>query len=637
MAQDLEKAFVKKNAQSTPDKKRHGRQRPDLGGFEVTLLSDEELELSVKISTLASRYERRLQGAFDEIFGALKEQYGDVPADAVRSVIGVFPLINRFSRLVTGAGISMPRRVALMGTFEFHVLEELDELYEPLASMLCGGSGPHTVAVSGVPHDRASAPTGSTAPQSVQDWMQLLHAGTPAISGGSIPRGSGNHSGAPVHLSAHLSRALQPPVFAGSPGQGAFSGPTLYDQVISYLQTEGVGSPESVASVDLDVLRLVSLFFETFLDDASLASSLRLLVARLQLPVLQLVLEDLSFFEDASHVGRRLIDQLCDLGVGWASDLTRVEHNTTFQAVNTVIEELATNPQPDIDAFEAALSKLQSIHQKREKLADRAEGRVVELEVGRAKLKAARKVVQDTLNDCLQRYRSPSELRAFFVDIWSKVLTFVCLRQGTESEGWAQTRALSDELADQLTPASTRQEAQLKTNRLPHLLERLEAHMVEAGLTSSQIDQSVERLYSDIEQIRRHDEEWFASDGSMVIEEPRLPEPITLIPETPSALDEGPHQTVPLADVKPGDWARISADPENPEHYEQVKVAARVCETNEILLVDERGARWGLWSEAAFAAGLKSGSIKMIDHQLVVQRTLNAMIAQLTSRPHETH
>jgi hypothetical protein len=379
--------------------------------------------------------------------------------------------------------------------------------------------------------------------------------------------------------------------------------------------------------MDLDVLRLVSLFFETFMSDEQLPTAVRFLVGRLQLPVLRLALADGSFFDEHDHPARRLIQTLCSVGVGWPSDLVWVERSPAFQEVNGIIDEILDQPNPDAGLFENAVTRLDATHATRAEKADRVAGRVVELEVGRAKLRAAKLVVQDALNQHLDRHRNLIPLQWFFADSWSKVLVFTCLRHGCETEEWRVAMRMCDELAEVMTPAASKAESKQRFALVPNLLERLESRMVEAGFTSNAVDQSIEGLYAEIDRIRESENDWFANGGEMVIEQQQDMEAITLIPAPP------PHDAYSASQalewVHPGTWVRIR-DPDDPDRYHQVKVAVRVTDTSEILLVDERGARWGIWPEQEFAAALDEGRVSPVTNDDIVQKTLDAMIAQLT-------
>lgn len=602
-------------------------------GLEVALLSDEELELSVLISTVGARFERRNREYLEDALKSVTAACGEHRAESLRALIGVFPLINRFSSLIAGVPLSVPSRGRIMNAFQFHVLDELERFYEPLARALgaCSAESSPRQAPAAM-SERTDAPR----PASMHEWMQLLH-GSGGFSGqigrvhpGSIPAGGSGAGATPLgtYLSQVPTQALTGTLLAGATPHG--DAETLYDQVVYAIQNHCGVAPTAVPGMDLDVLRLVSLFFETFLSNEALCPALRYLVGRLQLPVLRIALADGSFFDDETHVARRLIETIGRIGIGWSSDMVWVERSPAYQEVAGLVDRILDHPAPDAELFEEVLRDMLDTQAARQEKASRAEQRVVELEVGRSRLKAAKLLVQDELNQCLQRHRGLPALRTFMVESWSKVLTFVCLRHGENGVEWREAIAICDELARLLAPASSRDEAQQRLGAAPGLLERLESLMVEAGLTSSHIDESIARLYREIDQIRESDDDWFASGGEMLIEREDVLEPITLIPPPATPEVELTACAETLDQIHPGTWVRVRESSDAGE-FHQVKVAARVAETREILLVDERGARWGIWQEAEFAQAMSEGRIVLVDHELIVQSTLDAMIAALTA------
>jgi hypothetical protein len=641
-------------------------------GLEVALLSDEELELSVMVSTVGSRFERRTREHLDKAIATVAAACGETRAELLRGLIGVFPLIDRFSTLIRAVPLSVASRAKIMNSFQFHVLDELERFYEPLAKALqverpdrpppppkaaapleptpgpmtdtgmsvAGPAGIHTGAADGCGYR----------PVSMQDWIQLLHqAAAAGFAGTGVPgaaattgsplaagsRGSGTSlnsylSQIPVHS---VTNALLPAGAAEAGGRSGMGGFTsrgaLYDQVVHAVQTECGITPDSVEGIDLDVLRLVSLFFETILGNEDLCPALRHLVGRLQLPVLRIALADGSFFDRDDHIARRLIETICQIGIGWSSDMVWVERSPAYKEVSTLVDRILDHPAPDAELFESVLQDMLNTQAARREKAARAETRVVDLEVGRSRLKAAKLLVQDELNHCLRRHQSVAALREFMAESWSRVLIFVCLRHGDSSEEWQAAVGLCDELARMFEPAVSRDEAEARLGEVPSLLERLESLMVEAGLTSSHIDQSIAELYQELDRIREIDDDWFASGGEMVIESEDVLGPITLIPPPAMPEVEQSASAESLDQIHPGTWVRVRESTDSSE-FHQVKVAARVAETREILLVDERGARWGVWQEAEFAQAMNQGRIVLVDHDLIVRNTLDAMIAALT-------
>jgi hypothetical protein len=629
--------FGDDKASVAQDGKARRRQLRRSEGLEVALLTDEELELSVLVSTVGSRFERRNREHLDAAMQAVGQACGEQRAETLRSLVGVFALINRFSSLLASVPLSVGTRSKVMSGFQFHVLDELERLYQPLAKALAGeaaAASHHRAAPSTVADDESAMARAATSvtpalgadvqashrrPASMQDWVRLLHHD--AASSRATQPG--------VPLNSYLATMpMQAPLPGGESGDA--TGTTLYDHVVYTMQQHSGVSPEHVVGMDLDVLRLVSLFFETFLNNDELCPALRYLVGRLQMPVLRIALEDGSFFDRDDHVARRLIQTLCQIGIGWSSDMVWVERSPAFKEVSALVDEILDHPAPDATLFESALESLLATQAARQEKASRAEGRVVELEVGRSKLKAAKLLVQDELNCCLTRHHTLTGLRPFLADTWSKVLTFVCLRHGEDGAEWQKATLLCDELAEMFAPAASRDESEQRFARVPDLLERLEALMVDAGLTSAHIDESISGLYRQIDDIRASDDDWFANDGEMIIEREAVLEPITLIPPPATPEVELGADADCLDQIHPGTWVRVREHTDSDE-FHQVKVAARVVETREILLVDERGARWGIWQEAEFAQAMSEGRIVLVDHDLIVQNTLDAMIAALTA------
>jgi hypothetical protein len=190
--------------------------------------------------------------------------------------------------------------------------------------------------------------------------------------------------------------------------------------------------------VDDDVISLVSMLFDFILEDRELPSAVKVLITRLQLPVLRVAIVDKSFFSRASHPARRLLNELSRATMGWNEhdDLRRDQLHALLE---DIVEQLLAEAQPDAALFDSLNQRLADFLRTEQRRAERVEQRTRDAEEGRARIQAARSEVAREINGLLVGRTLPVTLVDLLRDTWSQVMQMVFLREGGESMAWQQS------------------------------------------------------------------------------------------------------------------------------------------------------------------------------------------------------
>ena len=214
----------------------------------------------------------------------------------------------------------------------------------------------------------------------------------------------------------------------------------LRQQIQGLLQEQRAssGGSKTVARVDDDVISLVSMLFDFILEDRELPSAVKVLITRLQLPVLRVAIVDKSFFSRASHPARRLLNELSRATMGWNEhdDLRRDQLHALLE---DIVEQLLAEAQPDAALFDSLNQRLAEFLRTEQRRAERIEQRTRDAEEGRARIQAARSEVAREINGLLVGRTLPVVLVDLLRDTWSQVMQMVFLREGGESMAWQQS------------------------------------------------------------------------------------------------------------------------------------------------------------------------------------------------------
>src|SRR5262249_30203161 len=95
----------------------------------------------------------------------------------------------------------------------------------------------------------------------------------------------------------------------------------------------------SIGQVDDDAINLVSMLFQFILEDRNLAAPIKGLIARLQIPILKVAMQDKTFFGKGGHPARKLLNEFANASLGWAPT-GDVERDPFYSKVETLVNRI---------------------------------------------------------------------------------------------------------------------------------------------------------------------------------------------------------------------------------------------------------------------------------------------------------
>ncbi len=182
------------------------------------------------------------------------------------------------------------------------------------------------------------------------------------------------------------------------------------------------------------------------LTDSDLSVPARLLIARLQVPVIKLAIVDPGFLENDQHPARLFMNLLAGCGVGWDDDLERTATDRLYKNCENVVNWLVETFTTDIDVFITAAEKLRAIlalAKKRQQLIDQ---RLVEATTGNEKLTVAKEHIDGIIKRVTKNIDLSADLKAFVDHTLHRALVFVYVRHGAVSQEWEQAAGTLNKL-----------------------------------------------------------------------------------------------------------------------------------------------------------------------------------------------
>ena len=655
----------------------------------LTLVQPDELEQTVAMDNMVNRVATRNAPALTQLAvrmnSLLKAQ-----VDESSNPLGPANLAQYFVDALAPLELDIKVRLIVLKLFERYVLNPSDQLYQQLNDLLVqagvlpdlrlhapGGQRPRPVAGTG--GDTGDVPAAGVGESPLNLFADLVNSWRHA-SGDAALAPLGHHDARPVrqdellHLLGKLHGGSEP-----------LSGTALRSQIrelLGEMRTRS-GETRGLERVDDDVISLVSMLFDFILDDDQLPAALKLLIGRLQLPVLRLAIADKSFFSRSSHPARKLINELARATLGWSdhADLTR---DKLYAQIEQTVERLLAVNDPEPALFAELHSELSDFVRQEQRRSERLEQRTRDAEEGRARVDAARHAVATALNQMLLGQSLPVVALDLLRDAWSQHLQMLALREGEDSPAWRDSLALAEALVQSFAVVDEADKAE-RSAAASAVREQMLDKMAASGLDSPQrvqqmrlLAQTHARLFAPAPAVKQAEPPEASVDEVAKLATPAAAEvaataqaPVDALPAAPlndkadAASTEAPAEPVAdlvqvvapvlespvaeepaelvtdlpdsksqawVASLHVGSWFAFSKEAGAQE--QRCKLAAHISFNKKFIFVNRAGAKVAEFTENNLMHHYEQGLIRLLDDNQLFDRALESVIGNLRDFQH---
>ncbi len=675
----------------------------------LSLVDDSELEKRVAIDSLVTKLSNRYAEPVRLLGARIAHVSGHRELAERQMPLSPEVICTGLGRASEDLDIDIRARLVVIKLFDRLLVDRLTTLYQeanrlliaegvlpelkhvPVGGRKSQASIRKPVPTAGAPVAQPVTTGGSEAPDgqsavTFSELTELLHRSDGLRSGSPIAPGT-PQGNAPVLATGdlmHRLAGLQNSTMTSENGQ-VLPLSVLLSRVLS----QGPDQRLQVNQVDGDVINLVAMLFEFILDDRQLPAVMKMLIGRLQIPVLKVALLDRSFFNRGGHPARKLLNELAMAGIGWTprSDNQR---DPLRDKVESVVERLLNEFTDNVGLFDELLKDFQHFMDLDRRRRELVEQRLRDAEEGRARHELARERVRGLIDGLLDSRELPDRALVLINEPWRKYLEWVFLREGEESQAWQSATELTDRLVWSLDPEpvgeSTRDEL---LRAIPGITDALRSGLHEISWDPFAIDAAIRDLelaHVDVLQglvTRRH-------AAPVPDELPAGPADVLGAPaesmagaagtDPLQAIDvaAGPEAPIPGAEASPqvADTGSVMPPEERKEPVagpvgsvsEDSSVAARVSEpevsedwlekaaglrvgcwvemprdngrlrcklaaiiraTGKYIFVNRNGAKVAEYQKGELALALSEGRVVMLDDGLIFDRALESIIDNL--------
>ena len=200
----------------------------------------------------------------------------------------------------------------------------------------------------------------------------------------------------------------------------------------------------TLAEEDSDAIDMFGMLMETAMQKLKPESATSQLMAMLQTPLVRVVLQDKSFFENQSHPGRRMLDTLAETGMNWLDVADRDEK--LYTNVLDIVTGMSKDFDGDNQRLQAVYEETNRLLQTLVKKAEAIERRQIDVAKGRERLSIARTRAEETMAELIADRRLRDYTRAILLNAWTDVMVLTELRNGADSQSWQAQKRIAESL-----------------------------------------------------------------------------------------------------------------------------------------------------------------------------------------------
>jgi hypothetical protein len=387
-----------------------------------------------------------------------------------------------------------------------------------------------------------------------------------------------------------------------------------------------------------DVIAGISMLFDFIAHDNNLPNEFKILINKLQVPLLKVALMDASFLTKGNHPARTLLNELAEAGVGWSRGGGVGLKDKAEEIVDKIINEFGH----DITVFTHCLLDFQTFTVQHKKRAFLIERRLQEAELGKAKNDTAKLKASQAIEDIIGGKVLPETLTQLIEEDWKSVMLLTYLRSGDDNEVWNKNIQTAKDLIDVM---SLREETGVAvSSQLSDIADDIKRslNVLDYGdYENAKLFQELQQLHERVQQ-----GEEVVSDSSLqndfdilpFIESEVLPDnevinysdlPLPIVEEISSIeINKAEHfeskneSVLSIVDsLKPGNWFEL----EFKEKRVRCKLAAIITSINKYIFVDYTGKKLAEYSKPHLVQAFKEQKISQLDEGTLFERAFKSI------------
>ncbi|WP_273428265.1 DUF1631 domain-containing protein [Marinobacter sp.] len=620
----------------------------------LSLVGDEDLEEQVALNAMITKAKAHFQGPLLQLQTRFSQVYSEATEESPVNPMAPEHLCSAFTEAIEALEIQIRERLILLKQFDRYVVSNLGMLLDEANRILIqagvipnfryhGKAGKQYKAESAkdapptateTPEPTGQASTEATSNSAVFEQIRQMLA-LQRANAGIPPRASdpGIRLVGDSEL-ADLLNALPLPDTRPISGNLSDGEPITIDlryvvqQILSQADT-GDGRKPALNEFDEDLINLVSMLFEFILDDYNLSAPVQVLISRLQIPILKVVIRDKSFFSQASHPARRLLNSMARAGIGWSTSDEKTK-DKLYNQIHNIVQRILNEFTGDVALFETLNQEFDQFLEKENRKSSLVEQRTRESERGRIKSQQAQETVDNLLRQKVARYKLPETIHDILINGWSRVMFLAYLRDDVEHR-WNESVRVVDDLIWCLHPHQEDDERDQWVRVVPSLLKTLRAGLEEVSYNSSKLDVMIGHLKHELAEAFRTNAAIEARQDSPAEPEEDIATLHQTAVERQQQLEDAAisEYVTQIDTIDIGNWVEFRLV--NGASF-RCKLSAIIEEADCFVFVNRMGLKVIEKNRIELAHEMRRGRLTLLEQGALIDRALDAVVGSLRSK-----
>ena len=239
----------------------------------------------------------------------------------------------------------------------------------------------------------------------------------------------------------------------------------------------------STGKLDHMVIDVVGSLFDQILSDTRVPPQMARQIARLQLPVLRVALNDSNFFSSRRHPVRRFVNRIASLACAF-DDFDEGPGKQFLGRVRELVQEIVEGDFDQIDLYSAKLASLESFIGEQTRGEVQEKGAVSTLNTKESELRLQQRYMLQ-LQAALSPLSLPPYLRDFLPQVWSQALVLAVSRDGADSDRAQRYRRVGRDVVMSVQPKGSPALRKKFLMQLPPLMKDLHEGLQLIGWSES--------------------------------------------------------------------------------------------------------------------------------------------------------
>ena len=333
-----------------------------------------------------------------------------------------------------------------------------------------------------------------------------------------------------------------------SPIDAALNTPVKFVNLVRSIQQSDIG--KNANQVDSVIIELVARVFDFVFDDRNLPDAIKVLLSRLQIPLLKAAMLNAQFFQQEEHPARKLINVLASAGLGWEESDGR--DDPLFALIEQSVEKVITDFKEDVSFLEKlagqVAQKIQQIEEETRAATAPQLNEAQQIAGNNENQELASRVAQQAIEERLNDRQTLNFAADFLRNAWTNYLQELLLKESNDSAKLANGMATVDDLLWSIEPKLEPLERARMLAKTPFIERQLKS-----GLKRIEWDAYLSHNF-----FTALDDRWAgAVIGEPMVVEPPTPEALAHHAEVLAEEKELPNE---ILNLQTGDLLEITKD-----------------------------------------------------------------------------